>query len=110
MGKPTVIYAGDDGALSSNIIQQFLAEQHVQQIISRNHANIAERAIRTIKYELNERLKHYPTARWYDILPSVLRYDNEKKPHSSTGMTPEEVSNGHVPLSITKTPLGIYQI
>ena len=51
MGKPKVIYTDNDGALSSKIIQQYLTEQSIKQIITRNHANIAERQTKTIKYE-----------------------------------------------------------
>ena len=95
MGKPQVIYTDPDASMQGNLMTAFLKKENVQWIQTREHANIAERAIRTIKYELNERIKHYPTARWYDILPNVLKYYNEKKPHSSTGMTPEDATHEH---------------
>jgi hypothetical protein len=48
-GKPEVVYSDDEGALNSNEIQTYFNENKIKHIVSRGHAPVAERAIRTIK-------------------------------------------------------------
>ena len=57
MGKPKVIYSDPDSSLQANLIKQFFEKENIKWIQTREHASIAERAIRTIKNELDKRIE-----------------------------------------------------
>ena len=106
--KPKVIYTGNDGALTSNLIQHYLADENIKQIITRAHAGVAERQIRTIKNHLDQRIEHNPKP-WTVYLPSILRRYNNKEIHRTIGMTPNEARqprNEHA----VKTALVLHKI
>jgi hypothetical protein len=88
-GKPKIIYTDNDGALSSNVIQQYLKDEHIKHVVTRNHASVAERQIRTIKNELDKRMEHNAKP-WNEYLTAVLNKYNNKHKHRTTGMTPSE--------------------
>ena len=91
--KPKVLLTDDERAMSSDTIQNYLREQDIQHIIVRNHPHMAERAIRTIKNLIYDRLAH-TEKQWtdYDVLyASTLKYNN-KMIHSSTKMTPNDAT------------------
>jgi hypothetical protein len=48
-GKPEVVYSDDEGALNSKGIQAYFNQNNIQHIVSRGHAPVAERSIRTIR-------------------------------------------------------------
>ena len=89
LGQPLSIYSDDEGALNSNKLQSFFKGEGIEHIITRTHANQAERMIRTIKKMIADRLRHYPEKTWVEVLrPSLNKYNNQK--HSSTGTSPNE--------------------
>jgi len=91
MGKPKTIYADPDSTLLATNMSRWLKNRDVELITTKNHANIAERAIRTIKSMLDKRVDDNPGA-WTRYLPDVLSKYNKSKDHSSIGMSPEEAT------------------
>jgi hypothetical protein len=90
-GKPKVLYTDDEAAFSSNALQKYFEEHNIKHIVSRTHAHVAERAIRTIKLMIVERLEQTEKKQWTDCLfPVLLKYNNKMKVHS-THMTPNEM-------------------
>ena len=89
-GKPETIYCDGEGAIGSNEMKAFLADENIRLIQTRRHASVAERHIRTIKDALFKRMEHLKTDidDWHTILPPVLLQYNTRMIHSSTGMTP----------------------
>jgi hypothetical protein len=87
MGTPKVIYSDPDASILSNDMMKFLKDKNIDLITTLEHAAIAERAIRTIKAELDKRMKR-EVKYWIHYLPEVLNKYNNKMDHSGTGMTP----------------------
>jgi hypothetical protein len=89
--KPEVMCTDDESAFSSEAIQKYLSDNNIKHIVVRNHPHIAERAIRTMKNLIYDRLKN-TDKQWTDadvLYASVLKYNN-KMIHTSTKMTPSE--------------------
>ena len=92
LGQPLSIYSDHEGALNSKKLQDFFKGEGIEHIITRTHANQAERMIRTIKKMIGDRLRHFPQKTWVEVLkPSLNKYNNQK--HSSTGTSPNEAHN-----------------
>ena len=92
LGQPLSIYSDDEGALNSKKLQTFLKEEGITHVITKTHANQAERMIRTVKKMIGDRLRHYKTKTWVEVLkPSLNRYNNQI--HSSTKTTPNNAHN-----------------
>ena len=91
-GKPETIYCDGEGAIGSNEMKRFLADENIRLIQTRRHAAVAERHIRTIKDLLFKRMEHLKTDidDWHTILPPVLLQYNTRMIHSSTGMIPAD--------------------
>ena len=93
MGKnPKCIYTDDEGALNSNEMQSYLKDINVKHIVTRTHAAVAERSIRTIKRMIYTRYEQAedPKPSWHSLIyPVVLTY-NYKLVSSVTKMTPVE--------------------
>ena len=49
LGQPLSIYSDDEGALNSMKLQTFFKEEGITHVITKTHANQAERMIRTVK-------------------------------------------------------------
>ena len=49
LGQPLSIYSDDEGALNSKKLQTFFKEEGITHVITKTHANQAERMIRTVK-------------------------------------------------------------
>ena len=61
-------------------------------VITKTHANQAERMIRTVQKMIGDRLRHYKAKTWVEVLkPSLNRYNNQV--HSSTKTTPNNAHN-----------------
>ena len=91
LGQPLSVYSDDEGALNSKKLQTFLKEEGITQVITKTHANQAERMIRTVKKMIGDRLRHYKTKTWVEVLkPSLNRYNDQV--HSST-KTPNNAHN-----------------
>ena len=49
LGQPLSIYSDDEGALNRKKLQTFFKEEGITHVITKTHANQAERMIRTVK-------------------------------------------------------------
>ena len=49
LGQPLSIYSDNEGALNSKKLQTFFKEERITHVITKTHANQAERMIRTVK-------------------------------------------------------------
>ena len=56
LGKPKVIYTDPDASLLSNALRKWFEDRGIKNVITRQHAAVAERAIRTIKKRLDDKL------------------------------------------------------
>ena len=89
-GKPEVVYSDDEGALNSNEIQTYFNENKIKHIVSRGHAPVAERAIRTIKDLIYRRIDNSDETQWTAVLPNALTIYNYKMQHRTTKFTPAD--------------------
>jgi len=93
MGKPKIIYSDPDSGFLSQPLRNYFKKENIEHIISRLHARVAERTIRTIKGLLKVEVDKDQGSTdpvWTDVLEGVLlTYNNENK-HSAIGMTPLE--------------------
>lgn len=93
MGKPESIYTDDDSVFKS-VFGEYLKEEGIQHIITRGHAGVVERGIRTIKGRVLKRMDlHKKNRRWYQYLPAIVRQYNEDV-HSVTDKKPKAVHFG----------------
>ena len=90
LGYPLSIYSDDEGALNSKKIQNYLKGEGIELIITKTHANVAERAIRTFKKMISDRLRHNPSSTWVEMMKASLKKCNNSQVHSSTGMVPNK--------------------
>ena len=94
LGQPLSVYSDDEGALNSKKLQTFFKEEGITHVVTKTHANQAERMIRTIKKMIGDRLRHYKTKTWVEVLkPSLHRYNDQV--HSSTKTTPNNAHKGN---------------
>ena len=95
-GTPQTLYTDDEGGLRDQLIQNYLKDQNIRHIVTRSHAAVAERTIRTIKAMIEKRIesakKRHEDKRWVDVLNQVLITYNFKNKHSATKMTPKEAT------------------
>jgi hypothetical protein len=108
IGKTYQIYSDPDSSLLGKELKGFLDRPGIELVTTYEHANIAERTIRTIESLLDKRIEDNPRL-WTAVLPEVLKKYNEKMVHSSVGMTPEEATKGSSEFDV-KTKLGINRI
>ena len=92
-GKPKVVYSDPDASMDSQRMSSYLRSQGIDWIRTKQHASIAERAIRTIKDKLYKRLEHQSVTLdrnvdWTKLIPEVLDDYNNHNKHRATGMTP----------------------
>ena len=57
LGQPLMIYNDDEGALSRRKAQDFFKAEGITHGVTKTHANEAERAIRTVKKMIADRLR-----------------------------------------------------
>ena len=91
-GTPEILYTDDESALSTDAMKKYLKDNDIKHIITRSHANIAERAIRTFKDSLYKRIDHAKDDKiqWVDLVFEILLTYNNKLVHRTTGMTPDD--------------------
>ena len=91
-GKPKTIYSDDEGAFISNEIQKYFNDEGIRHLVTRSHAPVAERQIRTFKNMIYKRLEAPKNEgkQWFDLLDQVLVTYNHGREHSSTKMTPQD--------------------
>ena len=91
LGIPLTVYS-DDGSEFKREFKQKLDYFDIDKLVTRGHATVAERAIRTLKEALIRRLSEGVGRRnqWHLLLPDILAQYNEN-PHSTTGFAPDKV-------------------
>ena len=91
LGIPLNVYS-DDGSEFKKEFKDKLDYFDVDKVVSRGHATMAERAIRTLKEALVRRLTAGVGRRnqWHLLLPDVLAQYNAR-PHAATGLAPNAV-------------------
>ena len=98
MGKPKKIYSDDEPGMDKSIeFPKWLKEHNIIQIVTRSHANTAERAIRTFKDLLTRRIESKeiePGEVWYNdnILYAILLKYNLRMVNRTIGLTPNEAT------------------
>ena len=91
VGKPKNVYTDNEGAWSRGTeINKYFKDENINHIITLSHANVAERAIRTIKDEIYKRVKLPSDKNWSELLYPILLKYNFKSVHTSTKLTPNE--------------------
>ena len=89
MGYPMSVNSDDDGAFATkNQVQDFFNSEGINHTVTKTHANVAERFIRTMKNKIHHRVR-FNNRRWTDALTPALKQYNSTS-HSSTRMTPSE--------------------
>ena len=87
MGYPISIYSDDDGAFKSKVKTLFESEG-INHIVTRSHANVVERWIRTLKSGIHDRVR-FTNGNWEDMIKYVVtKYNNTI--HSTTKYKPVE--------------------
>lgn len=88
--KPDAIYCDEEGAIMSNKVQSYFLREGIKHIITRSHAPLAERMIRTIKDMIYKRVEGLNDPIWTNHLKTVLNNYNNKHISRATGMTPSD--------------------
>lgn len=96
LGKPKVIYTDPDSSLLSNALKKWFADNKIENVITRQHAAVAERAIRTIKKRLDDKLESddasypdgEPDSYWTKHIKEVVEWYNEEHVQANTNMKP----------------------
>ena len=58
MGYPMSVYSDDDGAFATkNQVQDFFNSEGIKHIITKTHANVAERFFWTMKNKIHDRVR-----------------------------------------------------
>ena len=112
MGEnPISIYTDDEGSFNSKQVKQYFLDSQIQHIVTRGHAPVAERAIRTIKDLMYRRIDKAPDAQWAsnEILKSSLTTYNNKMVNRSTKLTPNEARDKKNVLTV-KTNLELHRV
>ena len=76
-GKPQTLFTDDEGGLNTPLIQTYLKDHGIRHIVTRSHAAVAERTIRTIKAMIDKRIesakkRDNQDKRWVDLVKPVL--------------------------------------
>jgi len=113
-GKPETIYSDNEGAWSTGtLIDKYFQAEKIQHIITRSHAPVAERTIRTIKSMVYQRVEK-TKEKWYNVIGPVVLIYNNRMVHSSVKMTPNEARkpanevNVRLNLQLNRTKLRKY--
>ena len=88
--KPDAIYCDEEGAIMSNKVQSYFLREGIQHIITRSHAPLAERMIRTIKDMIYKRVEGLNDPIRTNHLKTVLNNYTNKHISRATGMTPRD--------------------
>ena len=91
-GHPKILYTDDEPSLSTIAMKNYFNEKNITHVITRSHANFAERAIRTFKDSLYKRVDNAKDdkVQWVDFVFEIGLTYNNKLVHSTTGMTPSD--------------------
>ena len=91
-GPPETIYTDEEGGLKTATVRRFLAGHHVRQLMTRAHAAVVGRQIRTMKHMILTRLEHSGSKIWRDpvFLNNLCLVYNGMRDHSVTHLTPNQ--------------------
>ena len=89
-GMPQVLFTDSEGSFLSKELNEFYNRHKIKHIITRGHAGVVERMIRTLKSMIFKRLKHEPEKTWYEIVHQCLVVLNYIRKSSATGFIPNE--------------------
>ena len=87
---PEFIFSDEEGAFVSNKVQQYFRGEGIKHIVTRSHAPVAERMIRTIKDWIYKRVEGLSDPDWTKHIRQVLNYYNNKHISRATGFTPKQ--------------------
>ena len=87
-GIPRVLYSDSEGAFLSKDLNDFHKKHGITHIITRGHAGVVERMIKTLKDMMFKRLKHEPDKTWYEIIHECLVVLNYMRKSRATGFIP----------------------
>ena len=108
--KPKSIHSDDEGSFNSSLLQKFFKDENIQHIVTRGHAPVAERAIRTIKQLIYRRVEASMDrlVQWTEqkILANSLVTYNYIMKSRTHGETPNEARHAKHTLDI-KTKLEV---
>ena len=99
--KPSIIYSDDEAGWAKGAVPTYLEEQGIKQYITRNHAQFAERFIRTYKGMLYKRIdsinaekdeRGVKDPQWDSYNFQILLTHNNFLVHSATTMTPQNAA------------------
>ena len=89
-GMPQILYSDSEGSFLSKELNEFYKKHNIKHIITRGHAGVVERFVRTLKNMFFKRWKHEPDKTLYEIIHEVLVTLNYIRKSSATGLTPAE--------------------
>ena len=87
LGQPLMIYNDDEGALSSRKAQDFFKAEGITHVVTKTHANEAERAIRTVKKMIADRLRAHRNKTRVEMMEASVKRNNNQV-HSTIRLTP----------------------
>ena len=96
LGKPKVMYSDPDSSLGGNDMKGWFRTHNIQNVISKQHASIAERGIRYLKNRLDDKLApdRYrdgePESYWKKHYQPIVDHYNQKNIQDTTNMTPDD--------------------
>ena len=94
-----MIYSDPDSSILSKEFKTWFEEMGIKSVITRQHAHIAERAIRTIKKRLDDKLEddekfpdQAPASYWTKHYQEAVDWYNSDHVQRTTNMTPENAT------------------
>ena len=96
IGKPKVMYSDPDSALGGDEMKGWFIRKNIRNVISKQHASIAERGIRYLKNRLDAKLEpdRYrdmgQESYWKKHYKPIVDHYNQKNKQDTTNMTPDD--------------------
>ena len=96
LGKPKVMYSDPDSSLGGREMKGWFTANNIQNVISKQHASIAERGIRYLKNRLDDKLApdrysdEGPESFWKKHYKPIVNHYNQKNKQDTTNMTPDD--------------------
>ena len=96
IGKPKVMYSDPDSSLGGNEMKGWFTTHNIKNIISKQHASIAERGIRYLKKRLDDKLENDryrdggPESYWKKHYQPIVDHYNKVNKQDTTNMTPDD--------------------
>jgi hypothetical protein len=108
--KPKIIYSDQEGGWSNPLVEDYFAEQGIEHYLTRNHAQFAERFIRTYQGMLYKRIDSVKgdidrkkDPQWTEYNDDILLTYNYMLVHSSTKMTPKDAAKQSNEMTVNTT-------